>query len=444
MSERLGVWQEQKEIDPTTEIVVIGMGAVTPLGLTVDSTWRNLTEGKSGIRSKRYEEYPKIKASVAATVCEFDAEEVLRGVLPLKEIRKNLHPAALYALAATHQALREAGLIIPRMRVDEKEEREWCIDRGKIDPEDVAVILGTGVGGTPVFAQVQRNLDTRGRAEVPDILKALPERMAKDITIAYGIHGSSHVVSDACASGNKAISSAIKEIRCGDAKIVVTGASEAACVAVGTAPFEVIRALDLEPDPNRASRPLDKSAGGFVMGEGAVTLILADLATARVIGAPILARIISYKDNSDANDNVFPDQTGEERAIRGAINRAGWDSLRAIYINGHLTATGGDKVEMLAIRSVFSERQKQVVGVSGTKGATGHFLGAAGALEAMFCVQALRTGIVPPTLKLVDPIDEAQGFNCVPGESQQLNPEAAINNSFGFGGGSSVLTFKKY
>lgn len=442
MSERFVGRQEQKEIDPITEIVVIGMGAVTPLGLTVDSTWRNLVEGRSGIRSKRYEEYPRIKASVAATVEGFDAEGALRGVLPVKEIRKNLHPAAHYALAATHQALREAGLIIPRMEVDGREEREWCIDSGKIDPQEVAVILGTGVGGTPVFAEVQRNLDTKGRAEVPDILRALPERMAKDITIAYGILGSSHVVSDACASGNKAISSAIKEIRCGDAKIVITGASEAVCVAVGTAPFEVIRALDLEPDPNRASRPLDKTAGGFVMGEGAVTLILADLATARAIGVPILAKVAAYKDSSDAWDNVFPDQTGEERAIRGAINRAGGDKIREIYINGHLTATGGDKVEMNAIRGVFSQRQ--VVGVSGTKGATGHPLGAAGALEAMFCIQALRTGIVPPTLKLVDPIDEAQGFNCVPGESQQLNPQTAVNISFGFGGGSSVVVFQKY
>jgi len=430
-----------KEIDPTTRIVVIGMGAITPLGLNVYETWRNMINGKTGIKKHQYEEYPRIKASVAATVEGFNPQEILKGIYPEKEVKNNLHRSAQFALAATHEALIQAKLLIPN---EENIQKAWKINGQKIDPDDISIIYGTGIGGGSQIGEVQMSLDAKGRAITSDILKALPERSAKAISMAYGIYGGAHSLNDACATGNKALSSAFQELACGDAKIVITGATEATCVPVGTAMFDVIRSLDPEPNPKIASRPLDQSAEGFVMGEGAATLVLTTLDYAKKIGAPILAELLSYKNTSDASNNVFPNGVGSEKAMRGALERAKIKGLgRTIYINGHLTATEGDKIEINALNQALGDIKKNVVGISATKSSTGHLLGAAGALEAIICIQTLRTGSVPPTLKLENPINEALDFNCVKKETQELNPETAMSNSFGFGGGNSVVIFQK-
>lgn len=444
-------YQAPKEIDPTTRIVVIGMGVVSSLGNNVPDMWSNITAGKSGIRSiKDVPDYAQmfapyeqqINASVGGLIVDFSIDPLLKaGVYDRKE-KKNLDRSAQYALAATHEALLQTPLI-----VYDEASKMWRIDTSVIDPDDIAVIYGTGVGGASTIAEVQKRLD-KGKTAMPsDILKTLSERSSKVITQTYGIHGSAFAITDACASSNQAMAAGMKEIMVGDAKVVITGGTEAADTPVGFSMFDVMPALSRDQNPATASRPLDKSAAGFNMGAGAGTLVLARLDVAQAMGANIIAEILSYKATSDAGDNVRPDGIGGRKAMRGAWERAAAKGIRGerIFISPHATSTPvGDPVEMAAIADVFGAKKDKVVAISATKSSTGHPLGAAGAIEAVIMLKALETGEVPPTLNLNDPIDEAGGWNLVPHETQIQNPEVGVSNTFGFGGGNVTIVVEKY
>jgi 3-oxoacyl-[acyl-carrier-protein] synthase II len=435
----------QYALDPTTRIVVTGIGAVTPLGLTVEETWTNAVAGCSGIRSHCFEQYPQIHASVAGMVSErFSAKDVLDGVLPRKEIANYLHRTTQFSLAATLEALQQAGLLVANTGEDAKEKR-LVIDAGIVDPTAIATIIGTGIGGGEAIGEVQRSLDAGKEARPKHILYTLPERVVTPVTKAFGIKGPAYTVVAACATGNIAITSGIKELLTGDADVAIVGGTEACNVPVGSSMFDCIHALDREPNPAHTPRPLDKSAGGFVMGEGAGVLVLERLDHARRRSATVLAEVLGYGNSADAFHDTEPSGEGAERAMRLAVARARTKAADGpIYINLHATATPtGDPIEMRSVASVYGERRDQVAGLSATKSATGHLLGAAGAVEAIFSIQALRTQTLPPTLHLEDPIDEARGWNCIPREAQTAEIVQAHSNAFGFGGENSTVIFGK-
>ena len=436
---------QQHTLDPTARIVVTGMGAVTPLGLNVEETWASAVAARSGIRSHCFEQYPQIHASVAGMVSEqFSAKDALDGILPRKEIANYLHRTTHFSLAATLEALQQACLLIPNTGEDAREKR-LVINAAVIDPTAIATIIGTGIGGGEAIGEVQRGLDAGKEARPKHILYTLPERVVTPVTKAFGIKGPAYTVVAACATGNIAITSGVKELMTGDADIAIVGGTEACNVPVGSSMFDCIHALDRETDPSRTPRPLDTSAGGFVMGEGAGVLVLERLDHARRRGATILAEILGYGNSADAFHDTEPSGEGAERAMRLAVARARAKAADGpIYINLHATATPtGDPIEMRAVSHVYGDRRAQVAGLSATKSATGHLLGAAGAIEAIFSIQALRTNTLPPTLHLNDPIDEANGWNCVPHEAQSAEIVQAHSNAFGFGGENSTVIFGK-
>lgn len=432
----------RKELDPTTRIVVTGIGTVTPLGLNTKETWENLINGKSGIKSHEFDQYPQIQAKVGGIITDFDPAKALGGLLSTKEIRR-IHRSTQFALSATLEALQQAGLLINTG--EDAVNRKWVINSAIVDPKEIAAIIGTGIGGGETIAQVKQNLDQGKTAEVSHIFHVLPERVVTPVAKAFGIKGPTYINVAACATGNVSITSGIKEIMCGDAKIAIVGGTEAVNVPIGVAMFDILRALDLEADPTKTPRPLDKSAGGFVMGEGAGILILERCDIAQRRGARILAEVTGYGNTSDAFHDTTPSGEGAERAMRIARNRL--KEKRAggpIYINPHATATPtGDPIEIKAVRNEYGEEIKHVAGISATKGATGHLLGAAGAVEAIFCIKALGTQVMPPTLRLENPIDGAAGLNLVPREAQKGEFLHAQNNGFGFGGLNSVVIFSQ-
>jgi 3-oxoacyl-[acyl-carrier-protein] synthase II len=271
----------RKEIDPTTRIVVTGMGVIGPNGIGVEDFWQNIKDGKSGIVTHRFDQYPQIKASVAGMVPEdFKPEVALAGIISTKDIRNKLHRSAHFSLAASFEALQQAGLLIQREGEDAKD-RKWKINPQIVDPSEVAAIVGTGIGGGEVIAKVQLALDAKKRANPSDILHVLPERVLTPVTMAFGIKGPAYTVVAACATGNSALGAGLKEIMMGEAKAAVVGSAEASNNPIGFAMFDVMRALDTEADPMKTPRPFDISAGRVVMGEGAGILVLERIDFAR-------------------------------------------------------------------------------------------------------------------------------------------------------------------
>jgi len=443
----------QKEIDPTTVVVVTGMGAIGPLGIGRETMWKNLKDGKSGIVRHVFDQepqnYPQIKASIAGMVPEeFNPEVVLAGTLSTRDIRNRLHRSAQFSLAASYEALQQAGLLVEDK--DAKDEK-WKINSGIIDPSEIAAIIGTGIAGGETIAKVQLSLDAGKRASPSDILHTLPERVVTTVTMAFGIKGTAYTIVAACATGNVAIASGIKEIMSGDAKAAVVGSAEAMNVPVGYAMFDGMRrALDPEPDPQKAPRPFDRSAAGLVMGEGAGILVLERLDVARARGAKVLAVVSGYGIYSDAHHDTEPSGEGGKRALLKAIDRSLEDSKTRgrkygrVYNNLHGTGTPtGDPMELRITREAYTERKIDVAGMSSTKSSTGHCLGAANAIEAVFCIKALEDQVMPPTLHLENPIDEAEGLNLVPKEAQVAEFDHVHSNGFGFGGLNAIVVFSR-
>jgi 3-oxoacyl-[acyl-carrier-protein] synthase II len=402
------------------------MGAITPIGNDVETFWQNVVAGCSGVGPITLFDASAMKTRIAAEVKGFDPE----AWFGRKEARR-MDRYAQFALAATQQALQDA-----------------CLDPAQVDRERVGVILGTGIGGIGAMVQGVETLITRG----PDRISPLtvPMMLADTapglIAIAYGFRGPNMAVVTACASGANAIGEAMRLIRQGDADVVIAGGAEAAILPVAVAAFNAMGAISTRnEEPERASRPFDRTRDGFVMGEGAGILILEGLEHAQARGARVYAEVVGYGTSADAYHITAPPENGEGAALamRRALADAGLSPRDIDYINAHGTSTPlNDRSETQAIKAVFGEAAYNVP-ISSTKSMIGHLLGAAGAVEAIVCIRAITDGVIPPTINYEHPDPECD-LDYVPNGARRKPVRAAMSNSFGFGGHNACLIFQRY
>jgi 3-oxoacyl-[acyl-carrier-protein] synthase II len=395
-------------------VAVTGLGAVTPLGNDVPTTWDAALGGRSGvdwIRSFDASEYP---VRIAAEVKDFDPT----GVASPKEARK-LDRNVLLALGAAREAMGDAGL-------------------NGFDPTRVGVVFGSAIGGFLGVMEQHDILLERGPERVsPNFLpNVLVDSASGQLAISLGIRGPNYAVVSACATGSHAVGEAAELIKRGDADVMLAGGTEACMHPLILAGFCAMRGLVAEEeDPARASRPFDATRAGFVMGEGAAVLVLEDLDSARARGATIYAEVLGYGASNDAHHMAQPDPDaiGVGEMMRAAIDRAGIEPERVGYINAHGTSTPlGDAAETKAIKDVFGDHAYELA-VSSTKSMMGHFFGAAGAIEAMMCVLAIHHGVLPPTINYHEP-DPACDLDYVPNEAREARIDVALSNAMGLGG----------
>lgn len=409
-----------------TRVVITGMGAITPLGNDVETFWRNVVAGRSAVGPITLFDASGMKTRIAAEVRGFDPE----AWFGRKEARR-MDRYAQFALAATQQALQDARL-----------------DPAHVDRERVGVILGTGIGGLGSLVQGVETLMTRGPDRVSPFM--VPMMLADTapglIAIAYGFRGPNMAVVTACASGTNAIGEAMRLIRRGDADVVIAGGAEAAILPITVAAFNVMGAISTRnEEPERASRPFDRTRDGFVIGEGAGILVLERLEHAQARGARIYAEVAGYGASADAYHITAPLENGEGAALamRRALADAGLSPRDVDYINAHGTSTPlNDKSETQAIKAVFGEAAYDVP-ISSTKSMIGHLLGAAGAVEAIVCVRAITDGIIPPTINYEHP-DPDCDLDYVPNTARRKPVRVAMSNSFGFGGHNACVIFCRY
>ena len=413
------------ERDAAGRVVVTGMGAVTPLGRSVAELWAGLAAGRSGIGQITLCKTDGYPTTIAGEVPDFDPREYMDA----KEARR-MSRASQLAVAAAREAFADAGL-----------------DPAAL-PDESGVLLGTGNSSFPDLEAATRTLVERGGMRIsPFAMSAvLPSMSAGQIAIQLGLRGYNSTVSTACAAGTQAIGEAAEVLRRGAAEIVVTGGTEAPICETGLAGFCVIRALSTRNDePERASRPFDARRDGFVAGEGAAVLVLETLAHARARGARPLAEILGLGSSSDAFHVTAPppDAGGAIRAMSWALQRAGVGPDEIDYINAHGTATPhNDAAETKAIKGVFGERAREIP-VSSIKSMIGHCLGAAGAIEAVATICALREGLIPPTINYEEP-DPVCDLDYVPNEARHAPIRTALSNSFGFGGQNASLVIRRF
>ncbi|MBI4236700.1 MAG: beta-ketoacyl-ACP synthase II [Chloroflexi bacterium] len=410
-----------RERSPRTRVVVTGMGIIGPLGLTVQDYWAGLVQGKSGIEYISHFNAKDFPCVIAGEARDFKPEEFM----PAKSVRRLARFAQL-AVAAAKNAIEDAHLDL------EKEDREM-----------IGVVLGNGIGSYPDTEEQASIFFQRGWSRVsPTYMpRMLPNMAAANVAMAFSLKGYNNTVVTACAAGNQAIGDATEVIRSGRAHVIVAGGAEAAVCPMGLAAFCAMRALSQRKDnPHAASRPFDANRDGFIPSEGAGILILESLEHAKARGAPILAEVLGYGASSDAYDAVQPEESGEgaARAMRWTLQNAGVQPTEVNYINAHGTSTPlGDVAETLAIKRIFGEAAYKVP-VSSTKSMIGHALGAAGALEAIACIQSIRTGIIHPTINLETP-DPKCDLDYVPNTARKGDVRVALSNSFGFGGQNACI-----
>ncbi|MEK3710724.1 beta-ketoacyl-ACP synthase II [Bacillus sp. FSL K6-1005] len=406
-------------------VVVTGLGALSPLGNDVDTSWNNAINGVSGIgpiTRVDAEEYP---AKVAAELKDFNVEDYMDK----KEARK-MDRFTQYAVVAAKMAVEDAGLKI----TDE------------IAPR-VGVWVGSGIGGLETLESQFEIFLTKGPRRVSPFFvpMMIPDMATGQISIALGAKGVNSCTVTACATGTNSIGDAFKVIQRGDADAMITGGTEAPLTRMSFAGFSANKALSTNPDPKTASRPFDKNRDGFVMGEGAGIIVLEELEHALARGAKIYGEIVGYGSTGDAYHITAPAQDGEggARAMQEAIKDAGIALEEIDYINAHGTSTYyNDKYETMAIKTVFGEHAYKLA-VSSTKSMTGHLLGAAGGIEAIFSILAIKEGMIPPTINIETP-DEECDLDYVPGEARRQDLSYVLSNSLGFGGHNATLIFKKY
>lgn len=405
-------------------VVVTGLGAITPLGNNVKDTWEALKSGKNGIAPITLFDTEKFKAKLGAEVKNFDPKEYLEINDILRTDRY-----AQFAVAAAQQAVDESGV------------------EGTVEPERFAVIFGTGIGGIGTFEIEHTKLMEKGPRRVsPLFIPMMIANMAAGmIAIRHDCRGSAMPAVTACASGSNAIGEAMRMIRHGYADAVITGGAEAAINASAVAGFSNMQALCTSQDPNAASLPFDKRRSGFVIGEGAVALVLEEYEHAKTRGARIYGEVCGYGSTCDANHITapHPEGRGGARAMTDAMREAGYTGNDAVYINAHGTGTPmNDAVETIVIKKALGEEAAKRAYVSSTKSMTGHMLGAAGAIEALACLFVLNECVIPPTVNLNEQ-DEACDLNCVPNTAVKADIDLALSNSLGFGGHNACLAFRK-
>lgn len=411
-------------------IVVTGLGMISPLGNTVEASWQSLIAGESGIGKIESFDSEGFATQIAGQVKDFD---VTKYDLSAKDARK-LDVFIHYALAASQQAMQDAKL-------------DDNINSGIIDANRIGVAVGSGIGGISTIEQTCLTIDEKGPRRVsPFFIPATVVNMAAgNIAIKYGLKGPNFAIATACTTGTHNIGYGARTIAYGDADIMVVGGAEMATCAAGVGGFSAARAMSTQNDkPEQASRPWDKDRDGFVLGDGAGILVLEEYEHAKKRGATIYAELAGFGMSDDAHHITSPpaDGAGARVAMQNALNDAGMKATDVQYINAHGTSThAGDIAETTAIKHLYAGATDQVA-VSSTKSMTGHLLGAAGAVEAIFSIKAIIEGIAPPTINL-DEAGEGCDLDYIPNIARKMNIDAAISNSFGFGGTNGSLLFKK-
>ncbi len=404
-------------------VVVTGIGAVTPLGLTAAETWSAMLEGKNGIGPITLFDTTEFKTKLAAEVKGFEPRNYMEKAEIIKTDRYSL-----FGIAAAQEAVDDSGIM------------------GKIDPDRAAVYFGSGIGGISSFETEHTKLMQRGPKRVsPYFVPMMIANMAAGmIAIRFNCQNAALPAVTACASGSNAIGEAIRAIRHGYCDAAITGGCEAAISPVGVAGFINMQALSVSEDPDAASLPFDKRRAGFVIGEGGAALVLEEYEHAKARGAKIYAEAVGYGSTCDAHHITAPDPEagGASRAIKQALEEAGYTDKDTVYINAHGTGTPlNDKSETKAVKIALGDKAKDAY-ISSTKSMTGHMLGAAGAIEAIACIKALQEGIIPPTINLNEP-DEECDLNYCPNKAVKADIDLAISNSLGFGGHNACVAFRK-
>ncbi|MCF7802473.1 MAG: beta-ketoacyl-ACP synthase II [Candidatus Marinimicrobia bacterium] len=407
-------------------VVITGMGVISPLGNSVETFWENLSNGKNGIRT-----IPQwIEAGYPVTIAGKSGPVNIDDIVDGKDARR-MDPYCVYALHAANQAMEQSGLM-----------------RSEPDPRRVGVIVGSGVGGLHVFEEQHTALITRGHRRISPffIPMMIPDIAAGYIAIKWGFHGPNFSVSSACATANHAIGMGLRTIRYGDADVMIVGASDATLTPMALNGFANMKALSTRnDDPEHASRPFDLNRDGFVMGEGAGIFVLESLEHAQKRGANILAELAGFGQTADAHHitTPAPDGIGAKIAMENALHDAQLTPEDIDYINAHGTSTPfNDKTETTAIKFVFGD-QARVLSISSTKSMTGHLLGASGGVELVGTVQAIREGVVPPTINYQTP-DPGCDLDYTVNQAKERPIRAALSNSFGFGGHNAVLIAKAF
>jgi 3-oxoacyl-[acyl-carrier-protein] synthase II len=407
-------------------VVVTGLGCISPVGNNVEDAWASLLAGKSGAGKITHFDASRHKTQFAAEVKGFDGA----ALFGTRDARK-MDRFTQFAIAATQEALNQSGLKIEEANRDR-----------------VGVVIGTGIGGIGTLLEQAEVMRERGPDRVSPFLvpMMISDSAPGMLAIRCGARGPNMALATACASGNNAIGEALEMIRRGAADVMIAGASEAALVPVAMAGMNVMTALSTRnDDPQAASRPFDKDRDGFLMGEGAGILILESLEHAQGRGALILAEVKGYGTTDDAHHISAPAENGAGAAIsmKLALEDAGLTIDDIHYINAHGTSTPlNDKSETAAIKTVFGEQAYQIP-VSSTKSMTGHLLGASGAVEAVFCIKAIRDEILPPTINYHTPDPECD-LDYVPNQARKASPKNVMSNSFGFGGHNATLVIGRF
>jgi 3-oxoacyl-[acyl-carrier-protein] synthase II len=407
-------------------VVVTGLGMVTPLGLDVPQTWQNILAGKSGVSKISHFDASAISAQISASVKDFDVAPYLSA----KEARK-FDLFVQYGIAAGVQAIQDAKLEITAANAHR-----------------VGVIIGSGIGGLPAIEKSYQTLIEGGPRRISPffIPGAIINMLPGYLSIMYGIKGPNLSVVSACTTGTHNIGVAARTIAYGDADVIIAGGSEMATSPLGVGGFSACRALSTRnDDPERASRPWDKDRDGFVLGDGAGVLVLEAYEHAKARGAKIYAELAGFGMSADGFHMTLPHAEGEGAigAMQNALDDAGLKTTDVNYINAHGTSTpAGDRLEALAVKSLFGDHAKQLA-ISSTKSMIGHLIAAAGSVEAIFSILAIRDQIAPPTINLEHPDDDIADLDFVPNRAKPMKIDVALSNSFGFGGTNGALLFKR-
>ncbi|MCA9532792.1 MAG: beta-ketoacyl-ACP synthase II [Myxococcales bacterium] len=410
-------------------VVVTGVGAVSPCGITAEASWQSVLQGKSGIARIASFDPEEFGSQIAGECRDFDPLTVVEKKR-LRESARFIH----IGLGASAEAVSQAG-----------------IDGFPEEVRDrIGTFIGVGFCGIEYFEETCRTLFEKGpRRITPYFIPATISNLAPgQVSMRYGFRGPSYTNTSACSSGAHAIGEAFKWIVRGGIDAAVAGGTEAAVTPMGVGGFAAMRALSKRNDaPEAASRPFDKGRDGFVIGEGAGVMVLEELEFAKRRGANILCEIVGYGASADAYHLTQPAPEGEggQRSMRMALEDAGLSPDQVSYVNAHGTSTPtGDMLELGGIRAVFGPHATSGLSISSTKSMTGHLLGAAGGLEAVFSVLAIRDNAVPPTINLEDPEEGTEGLDLVPNVARERAVDAVLSNSFGFGGTNASLVFRRF
>jgi len=407
-------------------VVVTGMGMLTSLGHDVETTWQAILAGKSGVAKIDHFDASDLSCQICSRVRDFDAAKYM----PEKEARKRDY-FIQYGMAAAMQAIQDAGLQVTEANASR-----------------IGLAVGSGIGGLPTIEKYHSIMLESGPRRVSPffIPGALINMISGNLSIQYGMRGPNISLVSACTTGTHNIGAAARSIMYGDADVMIAGAAEMATTKLGITGFACMRALSTRNDePEKASRPWDRDRDGFVLGDGAGILVLEEYEFAKARGAKIYAELIGFGMSADAHHMTSPDPEGKGGAasMNMAIADAGIKPENVDYINAHGTSTpAGDELEVMGIKRSFGEHARKLA-VSSTKSMTGHLLGAAGAVEAIFSILAIRDQTAPPTINLDHP-SETCDLNFVPHKAQKMPINVTLSNSFGFGGTNGTLIFRKF